>query len=90
MSRTKLILMTISFIIFITSPTFANWKGNARAIVISGGEDHTLVLRRKNGHGPAETTTITSWGSAVIIRDSHSSRLMAATWALPICRISMM
>ena len=46
MSRMKQTLGTVSIIIFITNITFANWKENAKAIDISGGEDHTLVLTK--------------------------------------------
>ena len=42
----KQILTTVLFIIFVTSPTFADWKEGAKAIDISGGEDHTLVLTK--------------------------------------------
>jgi len=45
-SRTKQILITVSFIIFLSSSTFADWKENAKAIAISAGEDHTLVLTK--------------------------------------------
>jgi alpha-tubulin suppressor-like RCC1 family protein len=38
------ILIGISFIFSVTSSSFADWKENAKAIDISGGEDHTLVL----------------------------------------------
>jgi alpha-tubulin suppressor-like RCC1 family protein len=44
MSGTKQILITVLLTIFVTSPTFADWKENATAIDVSGGEDHTLVL----------------------------------------------
>ncbi len=40
----KHILITISLIILVANPTLANWKEDAKAIDISGGEDHTLVL----------------------------------------------
>jgi len=43
-SRKKLIISIISLIIPITNLTFADWKENAKAIKVSGGEDHTLVL----------------------------------------------
>jgi hypothetical protein len=38
------ILIGVSFIFSVTRSTFADWKENAKAIDISGGEDHTLVL----------------------------------------------
>lgn len=45
MSRMKQILITISFIVLVANIAIAsNWKENAKAIGISGGEDHTLVL----------------------------------------------
>jgi len=44
MSRTTRIFITVSIVIFVTRPTFADWKDNAQAIDISGGEDHTLIL----------------------------------------------
>jgi len=44
MSRTNQILITVLYIIFVTTPTFADCKEDAKAIDISGGEDHTLVL----------------------------------------------
>jgi alpha-tubulin suppressor-like RCC1 family protein len=43
-SGTKLISIIISIIILITNATFADWKENAKAVDVSGGEDHTLVL----------------------------------------------
>jgi len=46
MSRTKQILSTVSFIIFITNITFADWREDAQAVDISGGEAHTLVLTK--------------------------------------------
>ena len=46
MSWTKQILITASFIGFISSITFADWREDAQAVDISGGEDHTLVLTR--------------------------------------------
>ena len=44
MSWTKQILITVSLVIFSINPSFGVWKENAKAIDISGGEDHTLVL----------------------------------------------
>lgn len=44
LSRTKLISIIISTTILITNLTFADWKENAKAIKVSGGENHTLVL----------------------------------------------
>lgn len=55
MSRTINIVTTISYILFVTNATFADWKEDAKAIDISGGEDHTLVLTRNQwawGCGP--------------------------------------
>ncbi|MBN2138823.1 MAG: hypothetical protein JW720_13525 [Sedimentisphaerales bacterium] len=46
MSRTTTIIITTSIVVFFTAPTFADWRDDARAISISGGEDHTLVLTR--------------------------------------------
>lgn len=46
MSRMKQILTTVLFIIFVSTPAFADWKEGAKAIDISGGEDHTLVLTK--------------------------------------------
>ena len=47
MSRIKDTLVTVSIAIFITSITVASdWRENAKAIDISGGEDHTLVLTK--------------------------------------------
>ena len=46
MSRTIQTLITLLFIFCINSPTFADWKENAEAIDISGGEVHTLVLTK--------------------------------------------
>jgi alpha-tubulin suppressor-like RCC1 family protein len=46
MSRTNQILITVSLIIFSISPSFGDWKENANAIDISGGENHTLVLTK--------------------------------------------
>jgi hypothetical protein len=43
MSRTTGIFITVSIAVFLTSPTRADWKENAKAIDISGGEGHTLV-----------------------------------------------
>jgi len=45
LSRKKLIII-ISLIIFTTNLTLADWKEDAKAIKISGGEDHTLVLTK--------------------------------------------
>jgi len=44
----KLIIFTISLIVIITNLTFANVKYDTNAIVISGGERHTLVLTANN------------------------------------------
>ncbi len=44
MSWTKQILIAVSFTVLAASSTLADCKENARAIDISGGEDHTLVL----------------------------------------------
>ena len=45
MSRTKQILLIISLIVpFATITAAADWKENAKAIKLSGGENHTLVL----------------------------------------------
>lgn len=44
MSRTKQILITVLFIVTITNITSADWRVDAHAVDISGGEDHTLVL----------------------------------------------
>jgi len=46
MSWTKQVLITVSFIIFITNITFADYREDAQAVDISGGEDHTLVLTK--------------------------------------------
>lgn len=43
-SRKKLIIIVVPLIILIANLTFAGWKENAKAIKVSGGEDHTLVL----------------------------------------------
>jgi len=48
MSRKKQVLIRISFIIFVTSSTFADWKDDAQAIDVSGGENHSLVLTKDN------------------------------------------
>jgi len=42
--RKKLIISIVSLIILIANLTLADWKENAKAIKVSGGEDHTLVL----------------------------------------------
>jgi alpha-tubulin suppressor-like RCC1 family protein len=44
MSRTNPILIIVSLIVLSINPSFADWRENAKAIDISGGEDHTLVL----------------------------------------------
>jgi parallel beta-helix repeat protein len=44
LSRTKLISIIISTTILITNLAFADWRENAKAIKVSGGENHTLVL----------------------------------------------
>ena len=44
MSWTKHILTTVSVVVLSMNPSFGIWKENAKAIDISGGEDHTLVL----------------------------------------------
>jgi alpha-tubulin suppressor-like RCC1 family protein len=44
LSRTKIIGIIISIIILITNLAFANWREDAKAIRVSGGEDHILVL----------------------------------------------
>jgi len=46
MSWTKQILISVSLVVLSINPSFAVWKENAKAIDISGGEDHTLVLTR--------------------------------------------
>lgn len=46
MSRTAQIFITVSIVIFVTSSTFADWKEDAEAIDVSGGENHTLVLTK--------------------------------------------
>ena len=46
MSRMKQILVTVSIAIFIPNIAIADWRDNAKAIDISGGEDHTLVLTK--------------------------------------------
>ena len=48
MSRTNQILIIVSLIVLSISPSFAEWSENAKAIDISGGEDHTLVLTANN------------------------------------------
>ena len=45
-SGKKLITITISVIVLISNLTFADWKEDARAIKVSGGEHHTLVLTK--------------------------------------------
>jgi parallel beta-helix repeat protein len=47
-SRKKLIISVITLIIFTTNLALADWKENAKAIKVSGGEDHTLVLTQNN------------------------------------------
>jgi alpha-tubulin suppressor-like RCC1 family protein len=37
-------LIVVSFIALSINPSFADWREDAKAIDISGGEDHTLVL----------------------------------------------
>lgn len=50
MSRMKHAFVGVSIALFITNIAIAsNWKENARAIDISGGEDHTLVLTADKG-----------------------------------------
>ena len=45
MSTNKRILVIVSLIILIINfSAFADWKDDAKAIKVSGGEDHTLVL----------------------------------------------
>jgi len=44
----KLIHCVLSLIIGVTSVAHADWKENAKAIDISGGENHTLVLTQNN------------------------------------------
>jgi len=44
MPGTNQILIIVSLIVLSISPSFADWRENAKAIDISGGEDHTLVL----------------------------------------------
>ncbi len=44
LSGKKLICIIISLIILIPNLTLADWREDAKAIDISGGEDHTLVL----------------------------------------------
>jgi len=47
MSRMKQTLVTVSIVVFGTNITIASdWRENARAIDISGGEAHTLVLTK--------------------------------------------
>ncbi len=47
MSRMKQILVTVSIAVFITNIAIASdWRENAQAIDVSGGEDHTLVLTK--------------------------------------------
>jgi len=45
-SRKKLIAGVLSLIIVVVNVTEADWKEDAQAIDISGGEDHTLVLAK--------------------------------------------
>jgi len=44
MSAKRLTLSIVSFSILTGNMAFADWKENAKAIKVSGGEDHTLVL----------------------------------------------
>ncbi len=44
MSAKKLTLSIVSFAILSTNLTFGDWRENAKAIKVSGGQDHTLVL----------------------------------------------
>jgi len=46
MSRMKQILVTVSIAVFITNIAIADWREDAQAIDVSGGEDHTLVLTK--------------------------------------------
>jgi alpha-tubulin suppressor-like RCC1 family protein len=47
MSRMKHTLVTVSIIILITNIALAlDWREDATAIDISGGEDHTLLLTK--------------------------------------------
>jgi len=48
LSVKKLIIPIISLIVIITNITLADGKYDARAIDISGGESHTLVLTANN------------------------------------------
>ena len=56
MSRMKHAFVTISIVIFITNIAIASdWREDAKAIDISGGEDHTLILTKNKwawGCGP--------------------------------------
>jgi len=45
-SRKKLIVTTSAILIITALPAFGDWKEDAQAIDISGGEDHTLVLTK--------------------------------------------
>lgn len=45
-SRKKLIVTTSAIVIITALPAFGDWKEDARAIDISGGEDHTLILTK--------------------------------------------
>jgi hypothetical protein len=46
MSRMKQILVTVSIAIFITNIAIADWREDAQAVDVSGGEDHTLILTK--------------------------------------------
>ena len=47
MSGNKWILVAVSLIILVINiSATADWKEDARAIDVSGGEDHTLVLTK--------------------------------------------
>ena len=48
-SRKKLIVTTSAIVIITALPAFGDWKEDARAIDISGGEDHTLILTKDKG-----------------------------------------
>jgi alpha-tubulin suppressor-like RCC1 family protein len=48
LSGKKLIISIISLIIIITNITLADWKDDSRVIMISGGEDYTLILTQNN------------------------------------------
>ncbi len=46
LANKQITLIAIAVILNINVTTFAHWKDDAKAIDISGGEDHTLVLTK--------------------------------------------